>query len=897
MESNIRHARITRIAGLLQSFIDTKAHALGKILHAHIFRNGFSPDVFLSNKLIEFYSRCGFLERARHVFDQMLERNVYSWNAIVGACSKSDKLDDAYELFLKMPERSVVSWNTIIGTLARNGYEGKALNLYYMMNGEGFKPSHFTLSSVLSACGSLLEIDHGKRCHSLSLKIGLDGNKYVENALLGMYAKCGRVDDAIRTFDEMSLPNEVSFTSMMGGLAQTNCFHEALKVFNKMHRNGIRIDSVALSSVLGVCAKIEDGENGLSNQCFRFRRNATGQQIHAFVIRSGFELDLHVGNSLIDMYAKTGNVDHAEMVFMALPELNVVSWNVLIAGYGQQGNGEKAVELLQQMQSYGFLPDNVTFVSMLGACVKSGDLETAHQMFNKISNPSVSSWNAILSGYSQKGCHEDAIELFRKMQNMNVWPDRTTMALILSSCAGIGLLECGKQAHSVSIRRVLHSDVFVASGIVDMYSKCGKIDLAIQVFNRMEERDVVAWNSMIAGFALHSRNKEAFCFFKQMREEGMHPTQFSYASVVSSCARLSSSSQGKQMHTQIIKDGYVNDIYVGSALIDMYAKSGEVEEARSFFDGMPLRNVVSWNEMIHGYAQNGCGDKAVELFEEMLQRGEKPDSVTFIAVLTACSHSGLVDVGIRFFDLMEKEHGVEPLVDHYTCIIDSLGRAGRFKEAEILVNKMQYKDDPIIWEVLLSACRLHANAHLGKLAAEQLFRLDPQNPSPYVLLANIYASLGRWDDASTVRQLMVDGRVAKDPGYSWIEFTDGVQAFMVDDDLRIVDDVANDRRMVAGREGLEMQMERWTRKPIPISQFHSMSAEPACNVHGKRVPDLIVFGTLNPHLQITASLMHIPSGINAGHPPLSPKAYDCKRWIQLLKVVRRIWEYGRTGTA
>ncbi|XP_058105464.1 pentatricopeptide repeat-containing protein At4g20770 [Magnolia sinica] len=797
MESKMAHVRISQITNLLQSCIDKKAHLPGKILHAHILRNGFSPDIFVSNKLIEFYAKCGCIERARYVFDQMPARNVYSWNAIVGACSKSGNLNDASELFERMPERSVVSWNTMIGTLARNGYEGKALNLYYMMNREEFKPSHFTFASILSACGSILELEHGRRCHGLSVKVGLDGNMYVENALLGMYAKCGVIRDAIRIFDEMSLPNEVSCTSMMGGLAQTDHVEEALKMFGKMHRNGIPIDSVALSSILGVCARGEDGELGVSNQCFGPWSNTNGQQIHALVIKLGFESDLHVGNSLIDMYAKSGDIDNAEMVFAALPELNVVSWNVLIAGYGQKGHGEKSLELLQRMQLSGFIPDDVTYVSMLSACVKSGDIETAHQMFKKISNPNVSLWNAILSGYCQKGNYKEAIELFQKMQYVNVRPDRTTMALILSSCAGMGLVECGKQVHSVSIRAMLLGDVFVASGLVDMYSKCGNIDSASRVFNRMEERDVVAWNSMIAGFALHSLNKEAFSFFKQMRAEGMCPTQFSYASVVSSCARLSSSSQGRQIHSQITKDGYVNDIFVGSALIDMYAKCGDIEEARWFFDGMPVKNIVSWNEMIHGYAQNGCGDKAVELFEDMLRREEKPDSVTFIAVLTACSHSGLVDAGIKFFDSMEKEHGIKPLVNHYTCIIDSLGRAGRFEEAEVLMDKMPYKDDPIIWEVLLSACRLHANAGLGKWAAEQLFHLDPQNPSPYVLLANIYAALGRWDDASAVRKLMSFRGIVKDPGYSWIEFKNGVQAFMVDDDLRMVDDVVNDRQWPA----------------------------------------------------------------------------------------------------
>ncbi|XP_077242864.1 pentatricopeptide repeat (PPR) superfamily protein [Tasmannia lanceolata] len=787
MNSKIGTLRITHLANLLQSCIDKKTSLPGKLIHAQILRNGFSSDIFLSNKLIELYAKCGSIDRARIVFDGMPLRNVYSWNAIVGVYSKEGNLEDAHQLFLKMPERNVVSWNTIIGALTRNGLEREGLNLYYMMNREGFRPTNFTFVSVLSACSSLIELEHGRRCHGLAIKVGLDGNMYVENGLLSMYCKCGRIEGAIRVFDEMSQPNEVSCTSMMGGLADTDRVGEALKLFGKMHMNRVRIDSVALSSVLGVCAKEDCGELGICNQSFGAWANPHGQQVHSLSIKLGFESELHLGNSLIDMYVKCGNMDNAEMVFATLPKVSVVSWNVLIAGYGQQGNSEKAIEIFERMQSFGYEPDDVTYISMLGACVKSGDIETACQMFDKMLRPSISSWNAILSGYCQKGRYEEAVELFRKMQFVNVQIDRTTAAIILSSCAGMGLLECGKQVHAISTKAVLDVDVFVSSGLVDMYSKCGNITAARRVFERMQERDVVAWNSMITGFALHSLNREAFTFFKQMHEESMHPTQFTYASVLSSCARLSSLSQGKQIHAQIAKNGYINDVFVGSSLIDMYAKCGSVEEARRFFDTMPTKNIVSWNEMIHGYASNGCGNEAVELFEDLVQTEDKPDSITFIAVLTACSHSGLVDSGIKFFNSMKKEHGIEPLADHYTCIIDSLGRAGRFSEAEVLIGEMPCKNDPIIWEVLLSACRVHSNVSLGKRAAEQLFHLDPQNSAPYVLLSNIYAALGRWDDASDIRRLMSDGGVVKNPGYSWIEFKNGVQAFMVDDDLRMVE--------------------------------------------------------------------------------------------------------------
>ncbi|KAF3450205.1 hypothetical protein FNV43_RR06285 [Rhamnella rubrinervis] len=774
----------SRLPNLLQLCIDKKSHRKGKLIHAYILRNDLLSNTFLSNRLIELYSKCGNPGSARHVFAKIPKKDVYSWNAILGAHCKVGNLEDAHALFVEMPERNTVSWNTLISALVRNGSERSALNVYDRMILEGFLPTRFTLASVFSASGALLDVGHGRRCHGLLVKIGLEENMYVGNALLCMYAKCGLIRDAIQVFDGMPEPNEVTFTAMMRGLVQTDRVLEALDMFRLMLRKGIQVDCVSLSSILGVCARGACGEFNFDDLCC----NMNGKQVHCLTIKLGYEGDLHLNNSLLDMYAKSGDMDGAEKVFAFLPGVSVVSWNVMIAGYGQKYQSGNAMEYLRRMIHCGFEPDDVTYINMLAACVKSGDIETARQMFNTMSIPSVSSWNAMISGYFQNGNHKEAIKLFREMQFRNEKPDRTTLAIALSSCAGMGFLEAGKQIHAALLKDSFHIDVYVASGLIGMYSKCGKTELAKHIFYKMTELDIVCWNSMIAGCSLNSLDKEAFTFFRQMKEYGMLPTQFSYATVLSCCAKLSSSFEGKQVYGLITKDGYVNDVFVGSALIDMYCKCGEIDEARQFFNTMPIKNTVTWNEMIHGYAQNGCGDKAVALYKDMIRSGEKPDDITFVAVLTACSHSGLTDAGIEIFNSMKQEHGVEPALDHFTCIIDSLGRAGRFKEAEVLLDKMPYKDDPIIWEVLLSSCRVHANVTLAKRAADELFRLDPQSSVPYVLLANIYSSLGRWDDARAVRDMMSDKQVKKNPGYSWVENKRGTQAFMVGDNVGMVDD-------------------------------------------------------------------------------------------------------------
>ncbi|KAI3496174.1 hypothetical protein L1887_38528 [Cichorium endivia] len=768
----------TQLANFLQFCIDKKSHTKGKLLHAHILRTGLFADTFLSNRLIELYHKCGNLIAAHRVFDKMPHKNLFSWHAMLSAFCKTGDIEEAHNLFVKMPERNSVSWNTLISALVHNGSDQKALNLYHDMNQSGFLPTNFTLASVLSACGALKHLNSGCSSHAFATKIGLDKNLYVGNALLAMYAKCGHTYNAVKAFEDLPEVNEVSFTTMMGALGETDHIEDAFHMFQKMHKIGIKIDAISMSSILGVCARsLIDG---------------LGQQFHGLIIRLGLEKDLHLSNSLLDMYAKYGDMDSAEMVFNNLSEVSVVSWNVMIGGYGQTFKIKKSIECMERMKRFGLEPDEVTYINMLTACLKSGNVETAHEIFDKMTSPSLSSWNALLSGYSQIGKHKETVKLFRNMQFCNVKGDRTTFAVVFSSCASLGLLKGGKQVHASSVKFHVDDDIYVASGLIGMYSKCEKINLAKCIFDRMngQDQDIVCWNSMMVGLSLNNLDNEALMLFKKLLETEMIPTQFSYATVLSSCTKLSSLSHGRQIHAHVIKHEIVTDVVVGSALIDMYSKCGDVNDARLVFDTMPKKNTITWNEMIHGYAQNGQGEKGVSLFKEMINNScenLKPDAITFIAVLTACSHSGLIDYGIKIFNSMFQEHGIEPLSDHYTCVIDSLGRDGRFDEVEGILDNMSCVSDPILWEVLLSSCRVHDNVKLAKRAAEELIRINPCNATPYVLLANMYSSLGRWDDVRKIRELMVENKAVKNPGYSWVENKDGVREFNVDDKFRVVD--------------------------------------------------------------------------------------------------------------
>ncbi|XP_074274535.1 pentatricopeptide repeat-containing protein At4g20770 [Silene latifolia] len=756
---------IDLIANLLESCIVHKSHKLGKLLHGHIIRSSIPSNTYLFNRFIDFYFKCNDPISARRVFDEMPQRNIFSWNSMLSGLCMANKLFDAHKLFDEMPDRNVMSWNNMISAFVKVGDHGKALDMYVMMVSEGFVPTRFTLASVFRACSVLLEVELGRLCHGLAIKVGVDKNMFVGNALLTLYCKCRCVGEGIRAFKELPEPNEVSFTALMGGLVEGRRIEEALGVFKLMHRTRVCIDSVSLSSIVNTCARGED--DGLPYKVH-------GRLVHGLSVKLGFGNDFYFVNSLLDMYTKAGDMDSANIIFQNLSKPSVVSWNIMIAGYGRISKCDKAMETMEKMMSSGYQPDEVTLINMMASCAKSGDLRLGRRLFDTMANPTISSWNAMISGYSQIEKNEEAIMLFRKMQLQNVKPDSTTLAIVLTSCIEMGFLEGGNQVHAVSLKATVNNDIYVGSSLITLYSKSGKMDIAKYIFDQLPLVDIVCWNAILAGFSANSREKEAFDFFDTMRRRDIRPTQFSYATMVSCCAKQSFPSQGKQLHAQIVKFGFINDIYVGSALIDMYCKCGNVSGAQDVFDAMPVKNVVVWNEMIHGYAQNGYGNVAARLYSCMISAGEEPDNITFVVILTACSHSGLVDEGIKIFESMLPKHKIKPSLDHYTCIIDALGRAGRLHEAEMLIMRLPCKDDPVIWEILLSSCRVYSDIFVAKRAAEKLFSLNPRSCTPYVLLGNIYSSEGRWEEARAIRELMDTNDLNKDGGYSW---TDNVDRF------------------------------------------------------------------------------------------------------------------------
>lgn len=381
--------------------------------------------------------------------------------------------------------------------------------------------------------------------------------------------------------------------------------------------------------------------------------------------------------------------------------------------------------------------------------------------------------NHLRAALCQNGGLKEAHDSFHSANNTYAW--------LLQCCGDMNSLSEGKKVHSHIIKTVCECDVFLLNNLITMYVKCRSLKNARKVFDKMPERNDVSWNAIIAGSAQNGNGEEALNIFCDMQRAGWKPSNFTFGSVIKACAGLEALEQGRQIHAYTINTGFVWDAYVESSLVDMYAKCGSIEDAHQLFGKMDERDVVSWTLMIAGYAQNGQGTEAVQLFEQMRLEGIKPNHITFICVLAACSHSGLVDAGLCYFDSMSRHYNITPRPDHYACMIDLLGRAGLLDEAKKFINNMPYEPDISIWRALLAACRIHGNVELGKRAAECLFELEPQNAATYVQLSSIYAAAGQWEEAAKLRKLIKDRGVKKKPGCSWIEVNNRVHAFVIED--------------------------------------------------------------------------------------------------------------------
>ncbi|KAL2923747.1 hypothetical protein RDABS01_015238 [Bienertia sinuspersici] len=430
-----------------------------------------------------------------------------------------------------------------------------------------------------------------------------------------------------------------------------------------------------------------------------------------------------------------------------------------------------------------YLPPVYLRTRLLILYSKCDCLVDARYVFDEMPERNVVSWTAMISGYSQKGVPLEALNLFVQMLRSGTEPNEFTFATILPSCTDDYGFNYGRQIHSLIIRYNYDSHVFVGSSLLDMYAKAGKIHEARTVFDSLTQRDVVSCTAMIAGYAQQGCDEEAVELFRRLLKEGMNSNYVTYASLLTALSGLAALDQGKQVHNHILRQELPSYVVLQNSMIDMYAKCGNLIYARRVFDSMPERTVISWNAMLVGYSKHGMGSKVLELFQMMRAEGYvKPDSVTFLAVLSGCSHGGMEDTGLEIFDEMVAEKdGFQPNIEHYGCVVDLLGRSGRLEKALKFIDEMPYKPTAAIWGSLLGACRVHSNIDVGEYVGRQLLEIEPENAGNYVILSNLYASAGRWEEVRNLRELMKEKAVTKEPGRSWMELDQTLHTFHASD--------------------------------------------------------------------------------------------------------------------
>lgn len=623
------------------------------------------------------------------------------------------------------------------------------------------------------------------------------------NTMIAAYANSGRLIEAKQIFDDTPSKSAITWSSLISGYCRNECQREAFESFWQMQLEGQTPSQYTLGSVLRLCSTL-----GLLQR---------GELVHGYMIKTRFDSNVFVVTSLVDMYAKCKRILEAECLFETLQDRkNHVVWTVMLTGYSHNGDGFKAMKCFRDMRAQGVESNQFTFPSILtasasvlahsfgaqvhGCIIQSGfgpnvfvqsalvdmyvkcrDHISAKKALKSMEVDDVVSWNSMIVGCVRQGFIGEALSLFKEMRSREMKIDDYTYPSVLNSFAALKNMKNAMAIHCLIVKTGFEVYQLVGNALVDMYAKQGSIESALEVFKHMPDKDVISWTSLVTGYALNGTHEKALELFCEMRDAGIYPDQFVIASILSACAELTLLEFGQQIHANFIKSGLQASLSVDNSFVTMYAKCGCLEEANRVFDSMQVQNVITWTALIVGYAQNGRGKESLKFYDQMLASGTKPDFITFIGLLFACSHAGLLEKGQYYFESMNRVYGIKPGPEHYACMIDLFGRSGKLNEAEALLNQMAVEPDGTVWKALLAACRVHGKIELGERAAENLFILEPMNAVPYVQLSNMYSAAGRWEDAARIRRLMKSKGILKEPGCSWIEMNGQVHTFMSED--------------------------------------------------------------------------------------------------------------------
>ncbi|CAK8567469.1 unnamed protein product [Lathyrus sativus] len=646
-----------------------------------------------------------------------LHSSVTTTNRLLQLYSRLGSFQDASKLFDEMPQTNAFSWNTLIEAHINSGNRNKSLQLFHAMP---------------------------QKTH------------YSWNLLVSTFSKSGDLQLAHTLFSAMPMKNPLVWNSIIHGYSRHGHPRKALLLFKEMNLDPsemVHRDAFVLSTVFGACADL------FALDC--------GKQVHARVFVDGFEFEFDkiLCSSIVNFYGKCGDLDSAAQVVGFVKEVDDFSLSALVVGYANAGR-----------------------------------MRDARRVFDNMVDPCSVMWNSIISGYVSNGEEMEALALFKSMRRNGIWGDFSAVANILSTASSLLNVELVKQMHDHAFKIGATRDIVVSSALLDAYSKCqhpheacklfgelkaydaillntmitvycncGRIEDAKWIFNTMPNKTLISWNSILVGLTQNACPSEALDTFCKMNKLDVKMDKFSFASVISACASKSSLELGEQVFAKAITLGLESDQIISTSLVDFYCKCGLVGMGRKVFDGMVKTDEVSWNTMLMGYATNGYGIEALTLFNEMRYGDVRPSAITFTGVLSACDHCGLVEEGRNLFHTMKHVYNINPGIEHYSCMVDLFARAGCFGEAMYLIEEMPFQADANMWLSVLRGCISYGNRTIGKMAAEQIIHLDPENPGSYIQLSNILATSEDWEGSAKVRELMRDKNVLKIPGCSWAD--------------------------------------------------------------------------------------------------------------------------------
>lgn len=802
------------LAALLKSCAALLAINFGKALHGYVVKHGHLSCFSVSKALLNMYAKCGALDDCKTLFGQMCYSDSVIWNIILSGFSASRK------------------------------YNGEVMKLFHEMHVGGMaKPTSVTIATVLPVCARLGDLDTGKSVHAYVIKSGLDTDVLVGNALISMYAKCGLVsDDAYAVFDSISDKDVVSWNAMISGFSENGLIKKAYELFSWMLKGPMDPNYATIANILPIFASLDKNIAYLSGReihCYVMRRNELAADISVCNALVSFYLlqgriekaeylfhrmksrDLVSWNAIISGYAVNGEWLKALDLFHKLIALLTMGPDaVTIVSILPVCAHLKLLQVGRKIHGYVLRHPRLYEATTVGNAMvnfyaKCDKIKDAFETFLMMSRRDMISWNTMLVAFSGVGYSTKFLNLLNGMLKEGMIPDHITILTIIQFWAAVLRVENVKETHSYSIKAGFlldDTEPTIGNAILDAYAKCGNMDYAFKmfqslsqkknlatcnlmisafvncgshddaymIFNSMSETDLISWNLMVRAYAENDCPAEAVNLFHELQAQGMKPDAMTIMSLLPVAAQISSVHLLRQCHGYVVR-AFLHDVYLTGALLYMYAKCGAIVCSYKLFQSSLHKDLVMFTAMIGGFAMHGMGEEALRVFSQMLELGVKPDNVIITAVLSACSHAGLVNEGLKIFYTIEEVYGVKPTMEQYACVVDLLGRDGRIDDAFSFVSKMPIEANANIWGTLLGACRTHQMVDLGRVAADRLFEIEVDNIGNYVVMSNLYASEARWDGVMEVRKLMRIRDLKKPAGCSWIEVERRTNRFIAGD--------------------------------------------------------------------------------------------------------------------